>query len=159
MHRAAGFRAEANQFWWAIVQGTNGAAVLVEQGKAAAPAGSDEPSGLSALRDRALLLIKTHTPTRAAVRTAEPIAKVNGDGARRRLRVEGVLLQALHSCGVEVLACGLATVGARLAIGTAKAKTYLEGTEVRGIDISKLPTAAREAILVAVAALPPTGGN
>lgn len=153
-----GFRAEAGQFWWAVVQGTSGNAILVDHGKAAAPAGSDEAPGLSALRERALLLMKTHTPTRAAVRSAEAIAKTNTDGARRRLRVEGVLLQALHSRGVQVVACGLATVGARLGISRTEARAYLDGTEVRGIDISKLPGHAREAVLVAVAALPQTGG-
>jgi len=39
-------------------------------------------------------------------------------------------------------------------LGTKKAKKYIDSNELRGLDLSKIPTLAREAVLIAVAALP-----
>jgi hypothetical protein len=151
--RVLGYRAEARQFHWAVVEGTRDHPILLEYAKAAAPVSLDEAASLSWVRERARLIIRTHRPDAAALRSPEPIARGgNSDGARRRLRLEGVLLEACDSCQVRVTTGALATISANL--GTKSAKAYLERGELRGIDISKLADPAREAVLVAVARLP-----
>lgn len=153
MARILGYRAEARQFHWAVVEGTRHEPVLVEHDKAAAPVGLDEAAALSWIRERARLLIRAHKPDGAALRSPEPVARgSNKEGARRRLRIEGVLLEASDSCRVKVTVGALAKISADL--GTKSAKAYLERGEVRGLDISKFPNPAKEAILVAVAGLP-----
>ena len=73
------------------------------------------------------------------------------EGPRLRLRIEGVLLQTLDSCGLKATIGALATISGKL--GT-QAKEYIESGELRGLDLSGLPSYAKEAVLVAVAALP-----
>jgi hypothetical protein len=53
---------------------------------------------------------------------------------------------------LKVTTGALATISAKL--GTKNAKKYIEAGELRGLDLSKIPPLAREAVLVAVAALP-----
>ena len=86
------------------------------------------------------------------IRSAEPTAR----GSRRegpwlRSRIEGVLLQTIDSCGLTVSIGALATISGKL--GT-QAKSYIERGELRGVDLSTIPSYAKEAVLVAVAALP-----
>jgi hypothetical protein len=153
MARILGFRAEAKQFYWALVEGTRREPILVAHDKAAAPVDLDEAAALSWFRERVRLLIQAHKPDGAALRSPEPVALGgNKEGARRRLRVEGVLLEATDSCRVTVTAGALAKISAQL--GTKSAKAYLKHGELRGLDVSKLPTPAKESVLVAVARLP-----
>ena len=63
-----------------------------------------------------------------------------------------MLLEASDSCGVKVTIGALAKISAQLS--TRSAKEYLKSGELRGLDISKLPTEAKEAVVVAVASLP-----
>jgi hypothetical protein len=151
--QALGFRAEAQQVYWAVVEGTRDEPILVAHDKVAAPVGLNEAPALSWYTDRVRLLVNTYKPDAAGVRFAEPNARgSNKEGARRRSRIEGVLLQAIDSSGLGVTTGALAKISARL--GTKKAKNYVDTGKLRGLDLSKLPTPAREAILVAVAALP-----
>jgi hypothetical protein len=86
------------------------------------------------------------------IRSAEAVARGAGkEGSRRRLRIEGVLLQTLDSCGLNVNIGALATISGKLG---SQAKKYVESGELRGMDLSQISSLAREAILVAVAALP-----
>lgn len=151
MSRALGFRAESGRIHWAVVDGTPEAPILFANDSAAAPVNLDEAAALSWYSDRVKLVVKTYKPGAAAIRTAEPISKANNTGARRRLRIEGVLLQTLDSCNLKVTLGALATISGKL--GT-QAKRYIESGEFRGLDLSKMQPPRREAILVAVAALP-----
>jgi hypothetical protein len=86
------------------------------------------------------------------VRSVEPTAGGSKrEGARLRLRIEGVLLQTTDSCGVKTTIGALATISGKL--GT-QAKEYLDSSELRGIDLSEIPSGEQDAVLVAVAALP-----
>jgi hypothetical protein len=88
----------------------------------------------------------------AMVRSVEPTARgSNKEGARRRLRIEGVLLHTIDSCGIKATIGALATISGKLG---SQAKKYVENGELRGLDLSKVPALSREAVLVAVAALP-----
>ena len=49
------------------------------------------------------------------VRSAEPTARGSKkEGAKRRLRIEGVLLQTIDSCGLKVTIGALATIAGDL---------------------------------------------
>ena len=153
MGRALGLRAEAQQVHWAVVEGTQQTPILVDRGKAAAPADVDEAAALSALRDRILLVIRAQKPECAIVRAPEHRPRGgNSDGDRRRLRLEGVLLQAADSACIKTATWAHATISARL--GSTTSKAYVESGLVRGIDVSRFPLPAKEAVLVAVAGLP-----
>jgi len=153
MARVLGLRAEARQFFWAVLEGTQDAPLVAAQDKAIAPAGADEASALAWFRGRARHLFEAYKPDAVMLRTPEFSARAgNTDGARRRLRVEGVLLEVSHAAGLKVSAGALVTISSNL--GTRSAKKYLEAGEVRGLDISKQATPAKEAILVAISGLP-----
>jgi len=152
VERALGFRAEAKQIHWAVVEGTRHAPIHVEHGIAAAPIGLDEAPALSWYSSRVRHIVQTFKPSAAMIRSAEAVARgASKEGARRRLRIEGVLLQTIDFCGVRVNIGALATISGKLG---SQAKKYIESGELRGLDLSQIPTLAREAILVAVAALP-----
>lgn len=96
--------------------------------------------------------METFKPVAGSIRTAESVARgSNKDGARRRLRIEGVLLQTMDSCGLKVTIGALAMISGKL---DSQAKEYIKSGDFRGLDLSKIPIPAREAVLVAVAALP-----
>lgn len=152
MERALGFRAEAHKLYWAVVEGTNTSPILVAYDSAAAPVKISEASALSWYRDRVKHLVETYKPNIAMVRSAEPTARgTRREGPWLRSRIEGVLLQTIDSYGLKVSIGALATISGKLG---AQAKDYLESGELRGLDLSKIPSYAKEAVLVAVAALP-----
>lgn len=152
MERALGFRAETHKVYWAVVEGTRKAPILVAHDDAAAPVNLTEAPALSWYSSRIKHIVETYRPNVAMVRSAEPSARARRtEGPRVRLRIEGVLLQTLDSCGVKATIGALATISGKL--GT-EAKEYIESGELRGIDLSGLSSYAKEAILVAVAALP-----
>jgi hypothetical protein len=152
MNRALGFRAEPKQIHWAIVEGARRAPIVIAYDSAAAPVNLDEAPALSWYTSRVKLIVEQYRPVVAMIRTAESVARGNNkDGPKRRLRLEGVLLQTIDSCGLKVSIGALATISGRLG---GHAKKYIDSGEFRGLDLSKIPLPAKEAILVAVAALP-----
>lgn len=152
MQRALGFRAEANKIHWAVVEGTSASPIHVAHDSASAPVNLDEAPSLTWYCGRVKHLIETYKPGAAMVRSVEPTARGSKkEGARRRLRIEGVLLQTIDSCGVNSAIGALATISGKLG---APAKSYIDSGELRGLDLSELPLPLKEAVLVAVAALP-----
>jgi len=152
MSRALGFRAEPKQIHWAIVEGTRRAPILVAHDSAAAPVNLDEAPALSWYANRVKLIVEKYRPAVCMIRSAESVARGgNKDGPRRRLRIEGILLQIIDSCGLTVSIGALAAISGKLG---SHAKTYIDSGELRGLDLSKIPVPSKEAILVAVAALP-----
>jgi hypothetical protein len=152
MDRALGFRAEPKQIHWAIVEGTRRAPRLIAYDSAAAPVNLEEAPALSWYTSRIKLIVEQYKPAVAMVRAAELVARGgNKDGPRRRSRIEGVLLQTIDSCGLSVRIGALATISGKLG---GQAKKYIDSGEFRGLDLSEIPLASKEAILVAVAALP-----
>jgi hypothetical protein len=135
-----------------VVEGTQSSPILVSQDKVAAPASLEEASALSLYRSRIELLVHEYKPSLVAIRTSEPFAQGAGrDGPKRRSRIEGVLLQTIDSCGLKVTLGALATISSKLG---SRAKKYLTTGQLRGLDLTAIPDLAREAVLVAVAALP-----
>src|SRR5213594_1900643 len=103
MARVLGLRAEPRQFNWAVVEGTQQGAVLIAHETASAPINLDEAGALAWIRQRAQLVIATNKPNSAVLRAPESIARGgNMDSARRRLRLEGVLIEVCHTSGVGV---------------------------------------------------------
>jgi hypothetical protein len=152
MTRALGFRAEPSRIHWAVVEGSRQAPILLAHDRAAAPVDFDEAPALSWYRTRVKQIIEMYKPAAVTIWTAESIARGgNTVGARRRLRIEGVLLETADSCGLSATIGALAAISSKL--GT-PAKKYINADDFRGLDLSTLPAQRREAILVAVAGLP-----
>jgi hypothetical protein len=150
--RAIGLRAEPTKLHWAVVEGQSSAPVLVAHDKAAPPVHASEAAQLSWYRDRLRLLVETHDVEIVGVRFAETFGRMGKlEPALRRSRIEGVLLEAAHSCQKRVIAGALQTISSKL--GSRRAKQYVEVGEFRGLDLSTLPDQRKEAVLAGVAAL------
>ena len=118
MERALGFRAEADRVNWAVVEGSRNAPILVARDTAAAPVNLEEGPALSWYSSRVKLLVEAYKPAVATIRTAESVARgSNKDGARRRSRIEGVLLQTIDACGLKVTIGALAMISGRFGSG------------------------------------------
>jgi len=152
VHRVVGFRAEPKAIHWAVVEGTREEPKVIAEDRIDSPASATEAESLATFRERARHIFETYRPDAVGIRSAELMARGgNKEGPRRRLRIEGVLLETSHSWAVPVTMGGLATISSKLE--TKRAKKYLESGEVRGIDLKGLPGPRREAVLVAVGLL------
>jgi len=152
--RAIGFRVEPGLANWALVEGTSDTPILaVPAGKLISPATYDEAQALTFYRERVLLLLAEHLPDIVAVRYAETFGRQSvRDSDYRRCRIEGVILEAANSKGLNTVTGALASISKHL--GTKAAKHYLECNDLRGLDWSRYPAKnVREAILVAASAL------
>jgi len=150
--KTIGLRAEPDAFNWAVSEGTQEIPILIAVERVAAPSGYLEPEMLNHFRNRLLHILQTHSPEHAGLRTPESVARAGGEPARKRLRLEGVLLAASSESGLSVTLGALVTVNRLL--GSKSAKLFLNSTEYRGIDWSKYPQVKREAILMSASLLP-----
>jgi hypothetical protein len=152
MFRSLGIRVEPSAIHWAAVEGTKSQPILVAADNAGAPVTYSEAQSLSWYRNRMLHIIQRYKPQIVAVRYPEPTGRAGGsDAMRRRVRIEGVVLEAADFSGLPVTTGALVTISANL--GVKSAKTYLGEEDLRGLDWSKRNSLGREAILVAVSAL------
>jgi len=133
------------------VEGRRESPILVATDDASAPAQWEEAKALSWYRDRLLHIIGQYHPANVAVRYQEIQGKANATAARKRARIEGVILEAANSRALPVMTGALDTISAKLK--TKSAKNYLQQDDLRGLDWSKLNDHRREAVLVAVSAL------
>ena len=152
--RVLGLRADARQVYWAVVEGTQADAVVVARDDATAPTTFDDAQALGWFRDRLHLVIDQYAPQSIGVRLPEPVAQGKGEGFRRRLRIEGVLMEAGHAKGLKVTHGALATIASLLGTKAKEAKSFIEDGDLRGLDLSAMPRAIREAVMVGVALLP-----
>src|SRR4029077_10360829 len=152
MHRVLGIRAVPEGFYWAVVEGTTEAPIHIASDRVVFPTSYEEPAALSWCRDRLRHLIESYEPGCVAVRLPEAFAKSTGtDSARRRNRVEGVLLEGANSKAVIVRTAAMATMSKNLGVKSAKA--LLSDKSLRGLDWSGRNDNIKEAIMVAVSNL------
>lgn len=147
--KAIGLRAEPDGFNWAVVEGVQEAPVLLAVERVAAPSGYSEPEMLNYFRARLCHIIQTHGPEHVGLRTPESVARAGGEPARRRLRLEGVLLAVGAELSLAVTFGAIVTVNRLL--GSKSAKLFLNSDEYRGINWSKYTQVKREAILISTA--------
>ncbi|HEX3147137.1 MAG TPA: hypothetical protein VHR66_03590 [Gemmataceae bacterium] len=148
--KAIGFRADPNALYWAVV--SDGPLQRVASGKLPAPAKYEEPAALSWYRTEVRNLIDEFSPDCAGVRYPEPSARVRYVvSAHARVRIEGVVLEAIDSKALPVLVGANATISSKLESKSAKA--YLDTSSFRGIDWTALSDEIRQAVLVAAAAI------
>lgn len=98
------------------------------------------------------LLIDNYEPDLVALRYAESFGRKATDSDRKRARIEGVLAEAAHSRGIEVVTGPLRAISQRLKTDSAKA--YLDSGELRGLQLDRLERNCQEAVLAAISALP-----
>lgn len=152
MCRVLGIRAVPEGFYWAVVEGDAATPIHVASDRVVFPTSYDEPAALSWCRDRLHHLIDSYGPSCVAVRLPETFAKAaNTDSARRRNRVEGVLLEGANAKGMRVHTAAMATMSKNL--GVRSAKLLLSDKSLRGMDWSGRSDNAKEAIMVGVCGL------
>jgi hypothetical protein len=156
---ALGFRAEPRDLNWAVVERKDDQQIaVIADSTWSAPKTYDEGKALSWFREKVMGLIDQQKPDRAAVRYPEPKGQRGKVIPKQlRLRLEGVVLQALEERGLSAATGALSSIGARLKSKTPKA--YLERQEFRGLDLSARPKERQEAILVAISALGDSDGD
>lgn len=152
--RALGFRVEPKMVHWAVVDGTVASPVLVEVDKVSAPKTFSEAQALSFYRSHVLLLVSQHAPSHAGIRYAEPTAQSSDS---QRMRIEGVVLQALHEKALPIFTGAIKSMAAAMKATEQKPKQYFERDDLRGLDWSEVSHNGREAIFVATAALAEVG--
>ncbi len=152
MHRVLGIRAVPDGFYWAVIEGSVEAPIHIASDRVVSPTSYDEPAALSWCRDRLRHLIESYKPSCVAIRMPEAFARgTNTDSARRRNRIEGVLIEGANSNGVIVHAAALATMSKNL--GVKSAKVLLSDPSLKGLDWSGRNDNTKEAIMVAVSGL------
>lgn len=156
--RSIGIRVEPGKVHWAVVETQAGEPVVVASDKTAAPRTYSDPQAFACYRDRIIGIIDAHGPTVGAVKAPEPVSRGgNSAGAHKRLRIEGVVVEALRSKGIEATIGAFNTLASHL--GSKSAKRYVGTDELRGLDWSDKPKELREAILAAVAELDKHDGS
>ena len=152
--KAIGFRAEPSAISWAVVEGSSAEPILDGADKLKAPASFDEAAALKWFREQIQRLVQAYSPDIAVVRTPETFfpRQPKYQGLYQRCRVEGVIVETLRSCGINVSTGPMGTISSKL--GSKAAKHYLPNDEFRGLDWSNLDANRREAILAAASVLP-----
>lgn len=149
---ALGIRAEPAALHWAVVEGTVDAPVLRGCASHQCPKTFTEPAALAWVRKQVLGHVAQFKVNVVGLRTAEPTARGAGKGsAQRRVRIEGVVMEATESEGLSIMCGALVTIGRHL--GSERPKDYLAAEELRGLSWKGRKNEEKEAILVAVAAL------
>lgn len=155
MTKAMGIRVEPKKVHYAVVEGAAEEANLISAQSVAAPVTHNEPAQLTWYRERVQALMREHMVDAVGVRYPESNSRGSGSAsAMRRLRIEGVLLEAANALSIAVPVAGpLRHIESRL--GASKPlKAYMTSDEeIRGISLAGKNANVREAILVAVAAL------
>src|SRR5438445_196275 len=111
-----GIRAEPAAINWAVVEGSSERPLLRAHDKSAAPVQFSEAESLAWLRLRVLDLLNQYAVQRVAVKYPEnfrgPGAGRRGvqESEQKRLRVEGVVLEAAHSHNKQVIPGAWATI-------------------------------------------------
>lgn len=150
--RGIGFRVEPKAIHWGIVEGTKDSPLVIADDVISAPKTYDEASTLSLYRSQISLVLNQYYPKAAAIRYSEPNARGKlTNSTRLRVQIEGIILQLLHSEGLNTIAGASNTLTAN--IGSDSLKKYISSDEFRGIDWASRSDKRREAILAAVSTL------
>ena len=101
---AIGIRVEAELFHWAAVEGEPDAPILIAADEVSAPETYSEAASLSFYRDRTFHIFDQYRVSVVAVRYPEPSAPGPAtDSARKRSRIEGVIMEAANSRALSVV--------------------------------------------------------
>ncbi|MFH1923031.1 MAG: hypothetical protein ABIP48_24470 [Planctomycetota bacterium] len=150
--KAVGFRAEKDSITWAVVDDSTDPHVVEAFDRIRAPDTYNEAERLALFRERLKALIQQQSPSVAAIRYPETVTRRSATSSdHMRLRIEGVILEAAQSEGINVMTGALRTIGARL--GTKTAKTYLDRDDLRGMKYPRKSKIVKDAVIVAEAAL------
>jgi len=161
--RTIGFRASPSSVSWAVVDGPKEQPRVEGADTLEAPKTYSDAQKLAWYAKRVDELCRTKfdpRPMSAWIRTAETVGKHRLAHVVPRCRIEGLIIATATALGLSVEMGALGTITAQVkpsktASGSKKtAKTYLDQEHFRGIDWAEYSDNEREAILVAVAALP-----
>jgi hypothetical protein len=152
--RAIGFRAEKDAILWAVVEPANASTLkLVAHGEENAAKADGVSDSLAHFRERVRLLVDEWKPNVGIVRSPETFNRKSSNlsSLDSRLRIEGVVIEALASKGVRTRTAALKGISSMMKSDAAR--EYLDGEQLRGIQWPKKDKNCREAILVAAAGL------
>lgn len=153
--RTIGFRAEKDRIRWAVV--SDGRPPVVEEhGVIAAPATYDgDDKRLAYLRERVREAVGRHQVGAAGIKYPEVYGRGSGNTSSMdaRLRIEGVIVEAVASTNTPIFTGGFQSVGRQMK--SKKPKDYIapQSDDVRGVVFKMKDEKHRDAVLVAVAAL------
>lgn len=152
---AIGFRVSPQAVYWAVARGTLESPILVSDGKFSAPKTYTDAASLTWYRERVLATVAQYKATVSAIRFPESFSSRSGlaSSTQVRLRIEGVILEALNAAACEIRVAGSTRhIESKLQADT-PLKEYMDQADIRGINWNGKAKELKEAILVAVAAL------
>lgn len=149
-----GFRADKDAIYWAAVT-LGDSPVLESHGTIKAPGTyTSDAQVFSYFRQKVKEKITQYDAKAAGVKYSESGRRAShiasGDS---RCRVEGVIVEAIHSQGLEALTGGHRKAGAGMKAKSSKKYVQPDTKEVRGVKFAKQDVKHKEAVTVAVAAL------
>lgn len=158
--KAIGFRAEKDSIHWAVVSSDGEEKIVYDQGKIGAPKTYSADECLAHFRKGVRERIERYGVSAAGIKFPE-----TGQKAPRylasvysRCRIEGVILEAIHSTGTPLAGGLYRTIGKEMQ--SQSPKQYIETSDgVRGFKFQKKDDKHREAVMAAVAALEVASGR
>lgn len=158
--RSIGIKAEQKGLHWAIIEGTKNTWHVIAHAKYTFPKSLNHSQRALNLFGRITSLVEQHSPSCCAIQIGEtfykdPAIPPNGKklaAVMGRARVEGIVIAALASKGVDVSLIQKAQLKART--GTKRIQSYIDSGQFREIDASNVPKIRRAAVAAAVSCLP-----
>jgi hypothetical protein len=163
MMRAIGFCATPSEIRFAILEGSVDSPVIVDKSKLIPPKiyKDNEAARLSWYRQRIIALIDDSQVNSSGIRFPESNARgLNKANSMRRLRTEGVIMEALHSKGVPIIAQGAQShIKGLLGVNHSLDKYASEDISFRGITLNEIPKYYHDCIFACAASLGGGGDN
>lgn len=152
-----GFRAGSKEVYWAVVSLDGSEYHLTHVDRIRSAKVDDLAQSLADYRSQIISIYDEYNITAAGIRTAEPIARTMGaaarEGAIKRNRVEGVILESMAGKGFPYVIGPSSTLKSKVG-GRQSMKGYVEADEFHGIDgWEALSSERKEAVYAAVAAI------
>lgn len=147
--KVLGYRAEKDTITWALVDDSTTPHLLVDHGVMKAPGTYSESEALALFRERVIALVRQFSPDSCAIKYPEPSARLRSPSSTfKRLRIEGIILEAVQFANVSMETGSDVAVSARL--GASKsAANYRKKDDIRGLKFPKKSDVLRDAIIAA----------
>ncbi|MGM0807372.1 MAG: hypothetical protein ACQET8_21950 [Bacillota bacterium] len=124
--RNIGLRIGTKEIYFIVLEGSKEQCTYIASGKINEPAAYDLPKTLSYYKQHIESLFKEYKIDKCGIKTAEPLATRRGvnEGAKKRLYIEGVIMESVHSLGKPLICGPFATFASLVKIK--KQSDYLE---------------------------------
>jgi hypothetical protein len=133
--RSIGIRVSSTEIFYSIFEKTTDGITLITHEKINEPAAYTFPQTLTYYRNHLESIIKEYNVSKCGIKIAEPMAGRMGqaatEGAKKRIQIEGVVIEQTNSIGLELIYGPFSTFAPLLKIK--KASDYTNVSEFFGL--------------------------